>query len=474
LSDTGRASNDPAPKARTDDSLFRLVVEASPSAMVMINARGNIEMVNLQAERVFGYARAELLGQPVEMLLPERMRGHHPELRRSFFTEPQSRPMGIGRDLFARRKDGSEFPVEIGLNPIETEEGTMVLSAIVDISERKRSEERFRLVVEAAPNAMVMINARGEIEMVNAQAEQVFGYARTELLGNPVEMLMPARFRGHHPALRRLFAGDAEARSMGAGRDLFAQRKDGSEFPVEIGLNPIQTEDGTMVLSAIVDISDRKQKEHRIEEALKEKDLLLGEIHHRVKNNLQIVHSLLDLQSGQIADPAVRAMLHDSQNRVRSMALIHQTLYQSQDFAKVDFGSFLESFVPALISSYAVSQNSISLEIDTNGVMLPLNSAIPCGLIVNELVSNALKHGFPQGRAGKILLDLAPAGDSNLILAVSDDGVGLPAALDVRKTGSLGLQIVSMLSRQLRGTLEVQHRDPTQFILRFPRPPEGR
>ncbi len=442
--------------------------------MVMVNAAGRIELVNVQVERVFGYQRAELIGQPVEILLPQRLREHHPSLRQAFFAEPQSRPMGIGRDLFARRKDGSEFPVEIGLSPIETEEGTMVLSAIVDISERRRSEERFRLVVEAAPSAMVMINARGEIEMVNAQAERVFGYERAEMLGQAVEMLVPERLRDHHPGLRRSFAANSLARPMGAGRDLYARRRDGSEFPVEIGLNPIETEDGTKILSAIVDISDRKQKERSIEQALKEKDVLLGEIHHRVKNNLQIVHSLLDLQSSQISDPVVLAMLRDSQNRVHSMALIHQTLYQSQDFARLNFGAFLDSFVPLLISSYAIHGNKISVQIDAHEVSLPINSAIPCGLIVNELVSNALKHAFPDGRQGQILLELKPDEDGNLILSVSDDGIGLPQELDLKMAGSLGLQLVSMLGDQLRGKLDIRRRDPTRFTLHIPRPDEMR
>src|SRR4030095_3223952 len=188
------------------------------------------------------------------MLVPQRFRGHHPDLRGSFFGDPKARPMGAGRDLFGLRRNGTEFPVEIGLNPIETEEGPMVLSAIVDISARGRLEERSRLGVEAAPSAMVMINAKGRIEMVNAQAEQVFGYARHEMLGNPVEMLVPQRFRGHHPGLRGSFFSDPKARPMGAGRDLFGLRKDGTEFPVEIGLNPIETDEGPMVLSAIVDI----------------------------------------------------------------------------------------------------------------------------------------------------------------------------------------------------------------------------
>ncbi|WP_374654563.1 PAS domain S-box protein [Dongia sp.] len=474
MSDAGSASPESCRGADRSDFHFQRVVEAAPSAMVMVNAAGRIELVNVQVERVFGYQRAELIGQPVEILLPQRLREHHPSLRQAFFAEPQSRPMGIGRDLFARRKDGSEFPVEIGLSPIETEEGTMVLSAIVDISERRRSEERFRLVVEAAPSAMVMINARGEIEMVNAQAERVFGYERAEMLGQAVEMLVPERLRDHHPGLRRSFAANSLARPMGAGRDLYARRRDGSEFPVEIGLNPIETEDGTKILSAIVDISDRKQKERSIEQALKEKDVLLGEIHHRVKNNLQIVHSLLDLQSSQISDPVVLAMLRDSQNRVHSMALIHQTLYQSQDFARLNFGAFLDSFVPLLISSYAIHGNKISVQIDAHEVSLPINSAIPCGLIVNELVSNALKHAFPDGRQGQILLELKPDEDGNLILSVSDDGIGLPQELDLKMAGSLGLQLVSMLGDQLRGKLDIRRRDPTRFTLHIPRPDEMR
>ena len=253
---------------------FRLVVEAAPNAMVMVDPAGNIVMVNAQAERVFGYSRAELTGQPVEMLVPERLRSHHPGLRKTFLAHPRPRPMGAGRDLYGLNKDGSEFPIEIGLNPIETDEGTMVLSAIVDITARKAaelalrdSERRFRLVVEAAPNAMAMIDPAGKIVVVNTQAERVFGYSRAELAGQPVEMLVPERFRGHHPELRRTFFSDPRPRPMGAGRDLYGLRKDGGEFPIEIGLNPIETDEGTMVLSAIVDITARKAAAQALRES---------------------------------------------------------------------------------------------------------------------------------------------------------------------------------------------------------------
>ncbi len=447
---------------------FRRVVEAAPNAIVMINSTGRIEMVNAQAEQVFRYTRDEMLGRSVEMLVPERFRGSHPGLRGSFFSDPRARPMGAGRDLYGLRKDGSEFPVEIGLNPIETDEGPMVLSAIVDISARKRLEERFRRVVEAAPNAMVMINANGRIEMVNAQAEQVFGYARQEMLGQPVEMLVPERFRGHHPALRGSFLSDPRARPMGAGRDLYGLRKDGSEFPVEIGLNPIETDEGPMVLSAIVDISDRKQKEERIQVALKEKDLLLGEVHHRVKNNLQIIHSLLDLQSARVSDQAALSMLRDSQNRIRSMGLIHQTLYQSQDFARVEFSRFLDALVPPLVASYSVNPDRIALSVEAEQVLLPINAAIPCGLVVNELISNALKHGFPGDRRGNVTVKLTANSSGEAVLSVTDDGVGIPESVDTSKTSTLGLQLVTLLADQLGGKVAIRRSNPTEFVLTFP------
>lgn len=447
---------------------FRRVVESAPNAMVMINSSGSIEMVNAQAERLFAYSRSELLGQKVEILVPDRYRHGHPEKRSMFLHAPQSRPMGAGRDLYGRRKDGSEFPVEIGLNPIETDEGMMVLSSIVDISERKRLEERFRRVVESAPNAMVMVNSQGRIEMVNTQAEHLFAYTREEMLGHLIEILVPERFRHDHPNKRQMFFGDLQSRPMGAGRDLFGRRKNGSEFPIEIGLNPIETEDGMMVLSSIVDISDRKQKEQRIQEALKEKDLLLGEIHHRVKNNLQVVHSLLSLQSSMISDEAVRNMLVDSQNRIQSMALIHQTLYQSNNFSRVDFGDFLEALVPPLVSAYADRGKNIQVSIDAGSVYLPINSAIPCGLLINELITNALKHGFVDSDHGHITVSLSTPDRLQVLLVVSDTGTGIDEDLNLNTIETLGLRLVNLLSQQLNGTLTIQRSQPTQFALAFP------
>jgi PAS domain S-box-containing protein len=329
-------------------------------------------------------------------------------------------------------------------------------------------EDRYRQIVEAAPNAMVMINASGLIELVNAQAERVFGYPRVEMLGQQVEMLVPVRFRHHHPGQRESFFTDLQSRPMGAGRDLYGLRKDGSEFPVEIGLNPIAAEHGVMVLSAIVDITDRKQKELRIQAALKEKEILLGEVHHRVKNNLQIIHSLLELQSANITDRLALELLRDSRNRVRSMAQIHQTLYQSKDFAEIDFSHFLDTLVPSLVASYAMTAGLVAVDIAAEPVILPIDSAIPCGLIVNELVSNALKHAFPDGRTGEIRIALSLRDHNDVVLSVSDDGVGVPGHVDIAGGTTLGLQLVTMLSDQLGGGFALQRSDPTCGVVTFP------
>lgn len=248
-------------KFEQSELTFQLIVESSPNGIVLVNGEGKIAYVNDQMEKLFRYKRTEVIGKQVEILIPDRFIKGNPIFRDNFFHAPSARAMGIGRELFAKRKDNSEFPIEIGLTPLITTNGTLILASIIDITERKNAEEQFRLVVESAPNAIVLVDQSGTIKLVNKQAEILFGYSRTELVSNKIEKLIPVRFNSHHPEHRTHFFSSPKARAMGAGRDLFALRKDGSEVQVEIGLNPIESASGVMILASIIDITERKQQE---------------------------------------------------------------------------------------------------------------------------------------------------------------------------------------------------------------------
>jgi PAS domain S-box-containing protein len=247
---------------------FRLAVEASPSGMLMVDRHGIIVLVNRQLEQQFGYHRNQLIGQSIEVLVPPRFRTAHLSDRERYMKLASARPMGKGRELYGLRKDGSEFPIEIGLNPVQTDQGTVVLASVVDITERKRAEEEFRVAVEASPNGMLMVDAAGVILMVNEQVEKEFGYSRSELIGKPVEMLLPHGVRDKHKMHRIDYFVRPEPRRMGEGRELFGLRKDGAEIPVEIGLNPIRTESGLRVLASVVDITERKRAEEQFRVAV--------------------------------------------------------------------------------------------------------------------------------------------------------------------------------------------------------------
>jgi PAS domain S-box-containing protein len=215
------------------------------------------------------------------------------------------------------------------------------------------------------------------------------------------------------------------------------------------------------------EIAERMSVEEQIKASLEEKVILLKEIHHRVKNNLQVISSLLNLQARTVEDPETLEVLRDSRNRVRSMALIHEKIYRSHDLAKVDFADYIQNLASFLIRSYRSQSASVALTVDADGVFLAIDIAVPCGLIINELISNALKHAFADGRTGEIQVTLRPNGNQHMTLTVSDNGVGFPAELDFRETDSLGLQLVNTLVRQIDGTIELHRDGGTRFEIAF-------
>jgi two-component sensor histidine kinase len=245
-------------------------------------------------------------------------------------------------------------------------------------------------------------------------------------------------------------------------------KKDGTPFWCRATSSTFDHPEHGLVLVAVQeDITERKFAQEKISTSLKEKEILLKEIHHRVKNNLQVITSLLYLQSHYTDDPNTRAMFRESQNRVRSMALVHEKLYQSDSLAYINFSEYVESLVNSLFAAYGTNRNNITAKISISVPHLDMDIALNCGLIINELVSNALKYGFPHGQSGEIKVALTELTPAHYLLIIEDNGVGFPAELDFRETETLGLQLVHNLTEQLKGSIEIDCSAGTQYKLYF-------
>src|SRR5258708_4805100 len=254
------------------EGLYKALGEGGRDGLIVVGTSGSIRIANQQASTLFGYPRDELIGRSVDMLVPDAVRPMLPKHREGYMAHPQTRPMGAQLKLTARRKDGSTFPVDISLSSIETSDGLLVSAAVRDISERLALEAKFEGLLDAAPDAIVAVDAAGDIRLVNRQAESLFGYDRSELIGGKIERLIPERAPTAHPRRRGSYLADPRARPLGQGLDLSAVRKDGTEFPVDIALSSIETSEGLLVSAAIRDITARIAAE-------RERQLITEELH---------------------------------------------------------------------------------------------------------------------------------------------------------------------------------------------------
>jgi protein-histidine pros-kinase len=472
-----------------EQAIYQGLLESAPDAIVVVSVDGLIKLVNRQTEIMFGYARSELIGHPVERLIPERASGHHPSLRTGYFSSPSVRAMGAGLELAARRKDGSEFPVDISLSPLETDEGLLVSAAVRDVTERKRAEAKFQALLESAPDAIVVVGVDGLIRLVNRQTEILFGYSRTELIGEPVERLIPERPARNHSSLRNGYFDNPSVRAMGAGLELAARRKDGSDFPVDISLSPLETEEGLLVSAAVRDVTERKLAEAALREredqlaaardqaleASRLKSQFLANMSHEIRTPMNGVLGMAQLILTGVLEPEQRRRVLNLKESGESLLTIINDIL---DLSKMEAGKLEveeENFnlftsaesVLSLLSPQASNKGlDLTMQVHRGVPEWVRGDSVRLRQILLNLIGNAIK--FTEH--GGIQFSISRAEAGGLRFSVRDTGIGIdPSAKDrlldpfsqgdastTRRFGGtgLGLAICQQLVELMGGTLD--------------------
>lgn len=471
------------------NEVYQKFFQASPVAQVIINKDSCIQYVNQRAAQLFQYEVKELLGKNISLLIPDGHKNHHPELVKSFFQSPQPRKMGQGRNLFGLKKNGKSFPVEVGLSPVETTDGLLVLSSVIDLTQQFLAEEKFKSAVESAPNGMLMIDSRGIIILVNKKIEELFGYERSELLGQPMDILVPDEFKAHHPRFVQSFIENPSPRSMGIGRDLFAKNKTGRLFPVEIGLQPLQEEDDKVfVLASIVDITLRRQSELEIQEKSEELKEFAYRTSHDLKSPLTTMSAMLgcikeDLQNGDV-DEAIKNVdkIHkvskNLQTLVQSILFLTKADLSEDQLKAFDFTDYLHNF--KLAYQAQIEKTGVKIESNFDHSKDFVTQKIKLSQILDNLLSNAIKFSVNVDRES--VIKISTHNDTHhFYIQVKDNGPGIP--LERQKEvfsmfkrfhhgiegNGIGLYMVRKFTNKLNGQISFDSTENgTRFYLKFP------
>ncbi len=379
-------------------------------------------------------------------------------------------------ETIRRKKNGQIIDISLTVSPIRDLEDKVIGASSIarDITERKKmekslkeSEEKFREIFNSANDSILLHEISedgvpGKFIEVNDIACKTFGYTREEFMNMaPEDLVSPLEQQDIH---------ERGARLVEDGHFTFETRditKKGLEIPMEVNSHLINLKGNKLVLSVSRDITERKKAEKALKQSVAEKEMLIKEIHHRVKNNLMVISSLLNLQSRYIKDKESLNIFKESQNRAKSMALIHERLYASDNLKKINFGEYIQTLSRDLYRTYVTDPSLVDLNLEVEDADIDINTAVPLGLIVNELVSNSMKHAFVDNKMkGEISISFQKVED-DFILDVKDSGIGFPEDLDFKNSGSLGLQLVNMLVDQIKGEIEFKNENGTQFKIRF-------
>jgi PAS domain S-box-containing protein len=452
------------------EARYRYLYENAPVMLHSIDEKGQIISVSNKWLEVMGYEKEEVIGRKSVEFLTEESRRKAEKIIPEFLRTGKVQNVPY---RFVKKNGDVIDTILTARSEYDDEEGVgRPLAAITDVTDLKKteealreSEERFRTVFELNPDVLAITKVDdGSFVDVNDAFFQTTGYGRGEVIGRSI-----LDFNiWSSPEARDEFVSNIRENGFIHNYEFKLNRQGGIRIDGLLSSKIINLNGEPHLLTIVKDVTEQKQAQEKIRKSLNEKEILLREIHHRVKNNMQVISSLLKMQSRQVEDEYVQELLEKSQSRIRSMSLVHEQLYRSEDLSHISFQDYLEKLVSNVADSYAVDVRHITATVDAPDLDISLDSSMPCGLIVSELVSNAYKHAFPSGKHGTVSIKAYKDDDDMVNMKIEDNGRGIPKFIDPRKMESLGLKLVYMLAEhQLAGKVEVDRKNGTRFHIRF-------
>ena len=446
----------------------RSLIDSSLDMIVATDIDYNINEFNTAAQSTFGYSREEVIGKHISILFSD-------DQETEKVLERITGQGSLANEIINKKKDGSFFISFLSASVLRNEYGEIVgamgvsrdITSIKKAEEELRlSEERHRAIYDQAYIGIARIAKMGRFLLVNERLCDMLDYSADELYKKTFyELGVPEEVENSLSDWDQLLSGKIKNFS----REQTYVRRNGELLSANVTVSLVRdaNDNPNYFVAVFEDITERKEYERQLEESITEKEVLLKEVHHRVKNNMQVISSILNLQSSYISDESALGILRESQDRIKSMSFVHESLYQSKTLSEVNFAEYIQNIARNLYHSYGRPQGGIDLDFNLEEIYLNLDTSIPCGLIINEVVSNSLKYAFEGRDKGVIRIELGKLSDGRLKLIVSDDGIGLPADFDIENAESLGLQLVTTLVTQITGELEIDVSSGTKFNIVF-------